>query len=65
MIDVQIIDGPAVPETAGEPLFQVTLASGAIATRPTSFAVCRPEQTPRPIIVAENGEALDVSGPVR
>lgn len=59
-IDVQIIDGPVVPGTTGEPLYQVTLASGAIATRPSGFADSYPAPTDRQVTVTENGEVLQL-----
>jgi hypothetical protein len=49
-----------VPAIAGKPLYQVTLASGAIATRPTAFPDYCPETALRQIIVSESGEILDM-----
>jgi hypothetical protein len=55
---VQVIDGPVVPGISAQPLYQVTLASGAIATRPSAFADYRPDAELQHVTVAQNGEVL-------
>jgi hypothetical protein len=52
--NVQIIDGPVAP-CGQEPIYHVTLASGAIATRASSFGVTE-SATPivaKPVITAD------------
>lgn len=55
---VQVVDGPVIPGLAGQPLYQVTLASGAIATRPTDFPDYEAEQTSKQVTVAQSGQIL-------
>jgi len=57
------IDGPTAPWAVGEPIYQVTLASGAIATRPSAFPAERSDESLPRIIVTEDGRILGVANP--
>lgn len=57
---MEIINGPEIPGQAGEPMYQITLPSGAILTRPSAFAGYDPDARPfqQQIVVTETGEVI-------
>jgi hypothetical protein len=57
---METIQGPIAQLVAGSVIYQVTLASGMIVTRPTGFGEEKSTST-APVIVSQDGKVL--SGP--
>ena len=57
---METIHGPIAQLVAGNVIYQVTLASGMIVTRPMGFGEEKPTLT-APVIVSQDGRVL--SGP--
>jgi|SwirhisoilCB1_FD_contig_21_1559369_length_329_multi_2_in_0_out_0_2 hypothetical protein len=54
---METIHGPIAQLVAGNVIYQVTLASGMIVTRPMGFGDGKPAET-APVIVSEGGRVL-------
>lgn len=55
---MKTIKGPITPLTAGNIIYQITLASGMIITNPTAFGLEENMIVSIPAIVGENGQVL-------
>jgi len=55
---MEIIQGPLAPLTAGNVVYQVTLASGMIVTSPSAFGAIDQDLVLRKIVVTQDGRVL-------
>ncbi len=53
-----VIDGPVASGPANGLIYEITLASGAIATGPASFPTDSPQTAERQVIVSESGQVI-------
>ncbi len=55
---MEIIHGPLAAHAVGGVIYQVTLASGIIATNPSAFGPIEPNSIPQETVVTEDGRVL-------